>query len=456
MTSAATVIRSRRIAFPEGIREGTLIFRDGRIAEAMPGGAPPTGGALEDLGDRVVMPGLVDSHVHVNEPGRTEWEGFETATRAAAAGGITTIVDMPLNSIPPTTSRAGLRTKKDLLSQKAPRIDVALWGGVVPGNADQLGPMIDEGVRGFKCFLLPSGVDEFQPASEADLRRAMPILTERGAVLLVHAELQGPIDAAPRDGDPRRHDTFLRSRPREAENEAIRMMIRLAREFGCRVHIVHLSSADMVEHLTLARLQGTPISAETCPHYLTFESGLVPEGCTFYKCCPPIREAENRELLWAALREGQIDMVVSDHSPAPPSMKHLESGDFRAAWGGISSLQFLLPATWTEARRRGLPLERLPEWLCTAPARLAGLEGRKGRIAAGYDADLVVWDPEAEFRVEPAGIHHRHRMTPYEGRTLAGVVKATYLRGEKVFESGAFPGAPGGRCLTGASSPDYS
>ena len=404
------LIRSTRVVTPEGVCPADVRIRDGRIeAVGAPSGAP----AL-DVGDRVVMPGIVDSHVHVNEPGRTEWEGFETATRAAAAGGITTIVDMPLNSRPTTTTVAGLEAKRRSAEGKC-RVDVAFWGGVVPGNAGELRAM---GLPGYKCFLVPSGVDEFPHVTERDLREAMPLIASMGAVLLVHAELAVE---APRNGS---YSGWLRSRPREAENRAIEMMISLCREHRCRVHIVHLSSADAVDAIARAQREGLSITAETCPHYLTFAAEEIGDGETHFKCAPPIRERENRERLWAALAAGTIDMVVSDHSPCVPELK---KGDFASAWGGIASLQFTLPAVWTEAHRRGHSLEDLARWMCAAPARLAGLD-RKGSIEAGKDADLVVWNPEATFVVER--VLHRHPLTPYRGRTLTGVVERTFVRGE--------------------------
>jgi len=407
------VIRGRRVVTPEGVRPAEIRVRDGRVDSVT---APSSASAL-DVGDRVVMPGVVDSHVHVNEPGRTEWEGFETATRAAAAGGITTIVDMPLNSRPPTTTVGGLHAKRAAAAGKC-RVDCAFWGGVVPGNAGELLAM---GLPGYKCFLAPSGVDEFPHVRENDLRVAMPVLASMGAVLLVHAELPGPL-RAPRDGT---HAGWLGSRPRESENAAVDMMVRLCREFRCRVHIVHLSSADAIGTIAAAKREGLPFTAETCPHYLTFAAEEIADGATHFKCAPPIRERENRERLWGALAEGTIDMIVSDHSPCTPELK---KGDFASAWGGIASLQFTLPAVWTEARARGHSLADVARWMSEAPARLAGLD-RKGAIAAGKDADLVVWNPEAAFVVER--VLHRHPVTPYRGRTLFGVVEQTYVRGEQ-------------------------
>jgi allantoinase len=440
-------LRSRRIVTPGGLLDGYVTVEDGRIVEAA-GGPAPAG--AKDVGGLVVMPGLVDPHVHVNEPGRAEWEGFETATSAAAWGGVTTIVDMPLNSIPPTTTREALAAKLAAAEGRL-RVDAAFWGGVVPGNAAELEPMLDAGVRGFKCFLLPSGVDEFPHVTEKDLRAALPILAKRNAPLLVHAELEQPISAS--TGSARLYESFLASRPRSWENTAIELMIRLAREFHARVHIVHLSSSDALEPLAEARRRGVAITAETCPHYLTFCSEEIGDGRTDLKCCPPIREAGNREKLWKALFDGILDFVASDHSPCTPELKARGGGDFLQAWGGISSVQFLLPAVWTEARKRGAPLEELAEWLSRRPAVFAGLAPRKGAIAPGADADLVVWDPDASFVVEEAAIRHRHKKTPYLGRKLDGVIHSTYLRGRLVMESGRLEGSPAGRPLVREASP---
>jgi allantoinase len=407
-----------------------------------------SGGEIIEAGeDSIVMPGLVDTHVHVNEPGRARWEGFETATRAAAAGGVTTIVDMPLNSIPATTTLDALRAKLESTRGQL-HVDIGFWGGVVPGNTNELAKLWDAGVVGFKCFLIHSGVDEFPNVTESDLDEAMPELARLGATLIVHAELPGPIEAgcgslSADDGASRSYETFLRSRPREAENEAVQLMIRLSRETGCGVHIVHHSSADALTMLREAKVSGTQLTVETCPHYLHFAAEDIPAGATEFKCCPPIRERENREHLCAALRDGTIDMVVSDHSPCPPEMKLPEQGDFMKAWGGISSLQLRLPVMWTEATARGFTLDQLVEWLCAAPARLVGLQARKGTIAIGRDADIVIWSPMKEFRVEPGMIHHRHKLTPYAGELLRGVVEKTFLRGQMVYDGAEFSYARG-------------
>jgi allantoinase len=443
------VIASNRVLTPQTIGPAAIHLRDGRIVAITERHEFPSDQAIIDVGDAVIMPGLVDAHVHVNEPGRTEWEGYTTATRAALAGGVTTLVDMPLNSIPPTTTLAGFRTKIEAARGQA-WIDLAFWGGVIPGNTPELRPMLDAGVRGCKCFLIHSGVDEFPHVTEDDLRIAMPELAALGTVLLVHAELPGPIEraaASSAENDPHLYQTFLHSRPRAAENEAIALMIRLSRETGARIHIVHHSSSDAIPLLREAKASGVPITIETCPHYLTFAAEEVPDGATEFKCCPPVRERENREQLWTALGEGIIDMVVSDHSPCTPQLKRRETGDFMQAWGGIASLQFGLPVMWTNARARGFEIRQLSEWMSTRPARLAGLGDRKGALHPGYDADLVIWNPEAAFRVEPSIIQHKHKLTPYDGRTLHGVVESVYVRGQKAFEHGQYSTEPLGQLL---------
>ena len=442
------IIRSNRVVTPLTTGPASVHISGGTIEAVRDWGDVPEGVPLIDAGELVVMPGNVDAHVHVNEPGRTEWEGYETATRAAAVGGVTTIVDMPLNSIPPTTTVAGFDEKLAAAEGKC-TVDVAFWGGVVPGNVAELEPLVERGVRGFKCFLIHSGVDEFPHVTESDLRIAMPEIARLDSVLLVHAEVAGPIDAAATSllcSDPRAYETFLHSRPREAENEAIAMMIRTARETACRVHIVHLSSSDALPMLRAAKDEGLPITAETCPHYLTFASEEIADGATHFKCCPPVRERENRELLWEAVADGTIDMIVSDHSPCTPALKLQESGDFMDAWGGIAALQFGLPVMWTDLRERGFGLNDLSRLMSAVPARLAGLDQRKGRLAAGYDADIVIWDPEKEFEVVSEMIEHRHKLTPYSGMKLFGKVESAYLRGRLVF-NGSFSSLPGGEIL---------
>ena len=432
MSTIDLIIRGQTVVSHEAIGPASIHVGGGKIVAVRPFDDVVENCEVVEAGaDSVIMPGLVDTHVHINSPGRTEWEGFRTATRAAAAGGVTTLIDMPLNSIPPTTTLAGFKIKLETAKDDC-FVDVGFWGGVVPGNTPELARMFAAGVVGFKCFLVPSGVDEFPHVTEDDLRSAMPELSRLGAMLIVHAELPGPMKAT--------HETdyhaFLHSRPRAAEDEAIALMIRLSREFGTRVHIVHLSSSDALPLLREAQAAGVKITAETCPHYLHFAAETIPEHATEFKCCPPIRESENREKLWQGLADGTIDMVVSDHSPCPGEMKLRQTGDFMAAWGGIASLQLRLPVTWTEAQRRGFSLRELTNWLCTNPARQVSLASRKGTIAAGCDADIVVWNPNQAFVVDGQRLEHRHKLTPYHCESLTGVVEKTFLRGRKIYDGG--------------------
>jgi allantoinase len=438
---ANLAVRGRRVLTPHGEREAAVLIEAGRILDIVGFDAVPAGIELFEAESAAILPGLVDSHVHVNEPGRTEWEGFETATRAAAAGGVTTIVDMPLNSIPVTTSAAALEAKLSAARGHV-SVDCAFWGGVVPGNAGELAGMLDAGARGFKAFLIDSGIDDFPASSEPDLRAALRVLSTRGAPLLAHAEMASCEAAV--SGDPGAYATYLASRPKAWENDAIALLIALAREHRTPVHVVHLASAEAVGPLAEARAAGVPISAETCPHYLSFDAEAIGDGRTEFKCAPPIREHENRERLWRALRDGVLDMVVSDHSPCTPALK---AGGFMGAWGGIASLQFALPAVWTEARRRGVGLAAIVAWMSERPAALAGLDHRKGRLAPGYDADLVIFDPDATFTVDASEVHHRHKLTPYLGRSLRGVVRMTFLRGRPVYAEGAFTGPAAGELL---------
>jgi len=407
-------IAARNVVLPTGTHPATITVEDGRVAAVERHGEH----ADIDYGDLVIMPGLVDSHVHVNEPGRTEWEGFATATRAAAAGGITTIVDMPLNSLPATTTVAALEEKQKYARGE---VNVQLWGGVVPGNTHELRRMLDRGARGFKCFLVDSGVEEFPHVDERGLREAALELAPTGAPLLVHAELGEHLHEP--QGDPLDYDTYLRSRPNAAEDAAIEMVARVCRETGARMHIVHLSSGTALNLLD----RHLPITAETTPHYLHFDAESVPRGRTEFKCAPPIRERANREHLWRGLRAGFISLVASDHSPCTPKLK---KSDFAKAWGGIASLQFLLPIVWTNAEKRGFTVEHVALWCSTAPARLANLD-RKGAIAVGNDADFVVWDPNETFTVTEDLIQHRHKVTPYLGAELRGAVKDTWVLGER-------------------------
>jgi allantoinase len=450
--NAALVVRSSRIIVPEGERRASIHIRDGIISKISAFDDLPAGLPVYEAVESAVMPGIVDTHVHINEPGRTDWEGFPSATRAAAAGGVTTLIEMPLNSIPATTTAAAYREKLAATTGKL-WVDVGFWGSVVPGNQRELAPLWDAGVFGFKCFLVPSGVPEFANVAESDLRAALPKLAELGAPLLAHAELPGPIEAALQHLEPgtppQKYATWLASRPRESEDQAISLLLRLSHDSHAHVHIVHLASSNSIATLSRAKSAETNVTVETCPHYLTFTAEEIPAGATEFKCAPPIRERENREKLWAALGDGTIDLVASDHSPCPPEMKLREEGDFMRAWGGIASLQVSLPVMWTEARSRGYALTHIVKWMCESPARLAGLQKRKGAIAVGCDADLVIFNPDAKIRVEPERLHHRHKLTPYAGRELAGVVEATFVRGQKVFERGQWVAAPTGRVLRG-------
>ncbi len=368
----------------------------------------------------LILPGLVDSHVHINEPGRTEWEGFRTATRAAAAGGYTLLVDMPLNCLPPTTTVAALEEKRGAANGQC-HVDWMPWGGVVSDNQEQIESLAAAGAPGFKCFLIHPGIDGFTMVNEKELRAALPHVARTGLPLLVHAELPGPVDAA--------------------------FMISLCREYRFRLHIVHLATSQAMKLLRAAKSEGLPVSVETCPHYLYLSSDKIPDGQTLFKCAPPIRIRENREKLWQGLQEGVIDLVATDHSPCPPEMKRLNKRSFRTAWGGIASLSMALPVMWTEASGRGFTLADIARWMAEGPARLAGCEKRKGRLAKGFDADFVVFEPEAEFITTEERLYYRHRVSPYLGEKLRGVVKATYLRGNCVFADGEFPGELGGRAL---------
>src|SRR5215475_10056627 len=440
MSEQDLVIRGRRVVFAEYVAPASIHIRDERIVRVADYDDVSANCELIEAGsDSVVMPGLVDTHVHINDPGRTHWEGFETATQAAAAGGVTTLIDMPLNSLPPTTTPAALAAKRAAARPSA-FVDVGFWGGAVPGNLAGLAGLHEAGVFGFKAFLADSGVPEFGALDAPGLDAVLAEAARLGALLIVHAEDPGVLGSAP-DPAGRRYTGFLASRPAAAEDTAIAGLLAAAARHGARVHILHLASASALPLIAAARAGGARVTAETCPHYLTFCAEEVPDGATEFKCCPPIRDAANRDGLWAGLAEGLIGMVVSDHSPCPPALKRRVAGDFGAAWGGISSLQLGLPAVWTGARRRGRDLADVVRWMAAGPAALAGLAG-KGAIAPGCDADLVAFDDAAEFTVDPARLRHRHPVTPYAGRTLTGVVRRTWLRGR---EAGA---APAGRLLT--------
>jgi allantoinase len=446
-------LRSRHTVTPLGVIDAVITAARGMIVEVAPvepadsASGPLRDPAIEDLGELWLLPGLVDSHVHINDPGRAEWEGFATATRAAAAGGITTLVDMPLNSVPATCNVAALRAKLDAAGGRC-AVDTAFWGGVVPGNAGELEGLAAAGVRGFKCFLSPSGVDEFQSVGKSDLKRAMPVIARLGLPLLVHAEWPAELErAAGRQlgGSPRAYATWLEQRPPEAECEAIEQLIRLSADTRCAVHVVHVAAATALPLLRAARAEGVPITAETCPHYLTFDAESIPEGATEFKCAPPIRHATHREALWQGLADGTLDLVATDHSPCPPAMKRRDQGDFLEAWGGIASLEVSLAAMWTGARSRGFALADLARWMSAAPAKLAGLAAGKGAIAPGRQADLVAFDPDARWIVDPKRLEQRHKLTPWASRRLTGRVRTTWLRGHVVYRDGEILDGTSGR-----------
>lgn len=438
------VVKSRRAALPGGVAACAVWIAGGRVTRVTAFDDVPAGARVVDCGERALLPGLVDCHVHINEPGRADWEGFRTATRAAAAGGVTTLVDMPLNSIPATTTVAALEAKRAAAAGCC-QVDVGFWGGLVPDNRDQLEALWAAGVLGFKAFLVPSGVAEFPPVGEGELRAAAPALARLGAPLLAHAEW--PDELREIAGDGRSYRGYLESRPPRAETAAIERLVELSRTTGCRIHVVHVATAEAIPLLRAARQAGLAVSAETCPHYLSFAAEEIADGATAWKCAPPIRGAEDRDSLWRALADGDLVALVSDHSPSPPALKELASGDFRRAWGGIASLQVELAAVWTGARRRGLDLASVARWMSAGPASVAGLAARKGAIAVGLDADLVVFDEAAEWTVDAAALEHRHALTPYHGRRLRGVVEQTFLRGDLIYDTGAFA-APRGDLLT--------
>ena len=441
-------IKSKRVVTPHGERDGSIHVEDGVITAIHNYACACESDETYDFGDLVIMPGLVDTHVHVNEPGRTEWEGFETATRAAAAGGVTTIIDMPLNSVPATTTLDALRAKQSAAAGKC-HVDVGFWGGLVPHNIDELAALHEAGVFGFKCFMINSGVPEFDWVQADDLHRAAPQLRELNALLLAHAEWPFVIEEALNDRlaslNPRSYDDYMRTRPAAAELRAIEFLIDMVREFGCRTHVVHLATGEALDMLAAARAEGLPITVETCPHYLMFAAEEIADGATAFKCAPPIRDYANSEQLWDGLRSGVIDMVVSDHSPSPPELKLLDRGDFIMAWGGIASLQVGLNAVWTGAGVRGADLNDIARWMCAAPAQLAGLTN-KGAIEIGRDADLVILEDGIVKMIDAAKLEHRHKITPYDGMVLRGDVKATFLRGQKIYEGGEFT-APRGQLL---------
>lgn len=429
------VIRAERAVLPEGVTSAQVGVRDGKIVDIATGAAEldpaasATAQIIDVAADQVLLPGLVDSHVHVNDPGRSEWEGFASATRAAAAGGVTTIVDMPLNSLPPTVNVESLNIKREVAATKA-FIDVGFWGGAIPGNTADLRPLFDAGVFGFKCFLEDSGVEEFPPLEPDELKADMAELAQYDGLLIVHAEDHSIMAEAPKNSG-RKFADFLASRPREAENVAIGRVIDAARETGARAHILHLSSADALPQIAAARAEGIKLTVETCPHYLVFTAEEIPDGATTHKCCPPIREESNREALWQGLIDGTIDCIVSDHSPSTAELKLLDTGDFGAAWGGISSLQLGLSLVWTEAARRGIELTEVVRWMSAAPAAVAGVAD-KGAIALGNDADFAVFAPDEEWTIAAAELYHRNQISAYDARSVRGSVTSTILRGAPV------------------------
>lgn len=426
-------LKSTRILTPHKIIDGYIVFD--KVIREITASKPAPDVNIIDVGNKVVMPGIIDPHVHINEPGRTEWEGFDTATRAAMVGGITSLIEMPLNASPVTTTVDAFRKKCDAADNKL-HVHCGFWGGVIPGNENQVEPLIEQGIFGFKAFLVHSGIDEFPQVSEADLRKVMPILAKHHLPLLVHCELineePGEIDAWERNDS---YKKYLASRPKKWEDDAIALMIRLCEEYNCRTHIVHLSSANSIDQIFTAKMRGLPLTVETAQHYLFFNAENIPDGRTEYKCAPPIREKANNDLLWQALKDGIIDFVATDHSPAPPGMKEINSGDLMKAWGGIASIQFSLSALWTVARRKGCTIIDLQKWLCTNPALLPGLKS-KGRLEKGMDADLVVWDPDKNFIVKDEMIRHRHKITPYINEELCGVVEQTWIGGKQIFAEG--------------------
>lgn len=432
------ILYSRRVLINNQLVEASLLIRDGVIQDIELGKHTKEGFQFEDYGDAVIFPGVIDAHIHINEPGRTDWEGFDTATRAAAAGGITSLIDMPLNSSPVTIDAASFQQKL-VASEGQRHVHCGFWGGLVPQNAADLSELLGTGILGVKAFLTHSGIDEFPNVIEQDLRKAMPQLAEAQIPLLAHCELDKPHSGLElHEKNPRSFKHFVNSRPPSWETEAVRLMIKLCREYRCPVHIVHLSSADVLPDIKRAKEDGLPLTVETCPHYLYFNEESIPDGDTRFKCTPPIRHKANNEHLWQALASGLIDFVASDHSPAPPAMKATETGNLYKAWGGISGGQFLLSAIWTKAKARGISLSQLASWLCHQPAKCISHSNSKGHIQKGADADLVVWNPESSFTVKEELVQHRHVYSPYVGETLLGQIQTTYCRGVVVFENNNF------------------
>ncbi|HIA36142.1 MAG TPA: allantoinase AllB [Flavobacteriales bacterium] len=436
-------IHSNRTVMPHGTFEATVVIEDQKILMVIDGLADGLDCEYIDAADHVLMPGLIDPHVHINEPGRTDWEGFDTGTRAAAAGGITTIVDMPLNSSPVTTTVEAF-DKKLKASEGKLHVNCGFWGGIVPENAGQLKELLGSGVLGIKAFLIDSGLDEFKNVEERHLREGIPAITESGLRLLAHSEL---IKSEQNDIAITDYPSFLQSRPKQWEDDAINLLIQLTAEYNCKTHIVHLSSSGSLEQIRKAKEKGLSLTVETCPHYLVFNAEDIPPNDPFYKCAPPIRERANNEKLWEAIRSGLIDFVASDHSPAPPDLKEIESGNYQKAWGGIVGLQFLLPAFWTGAKARGLTINKLAELMCENPSKFLGLEAAKGRISPGYDADLVIWAPEEKVIVSDSSIQHKHKGTPYASLNMVGLVKKTFVSGKLVYDNGEFVSLSAGKAI---------
>ena len=436
-------IISQRVLTPKGERPAAILIQEEKIMDVVSISEIPSDCPVEDMKNDVVMPGLVDTHVHINEPGRTDWEGFETATKAAAAGGITTLVDMPLNCIPVTTTVDALN-QKIAATKNQLWVDCGFYGGLIPDNLQDIESLADAGVLGFKAFLSHSGIDEFPNINEKHLREALPIFANKGIPILVHAELE---NGAIQSEDHSTYKSFQDSRPKSWENNAVKLLIQLSKEFDARIHIVHLSSADILAEIAQTRNDGYPISVETCPHYLHFSSEHISDGDTRFKCAPPIWESDNKEKLWSGLENGLINFITSDHSPCTAELKNLEVGDFEKAWGGISSIQFTLPVIWTECKTRGYSMDQLINWMSKQPAKFIGKDQQKGQISPGFDADLVCWNPDEKYIIQKEAIHHKNKLTPYEGESLYGVVNATFLRGQKVYENGEFLGNPTGKII---------
>jgi allantoinase len=440
-------LHSTQVLIENKLQNATLLIKDGIIVDIIDGKPSTANFPIEDVGDLVVMPGLIDSHVHINEPGRTEWEGFETMTKAAIAGGITTLVDMPLNSSPVTISA---KTFNDKLKAAEGKLycNCGFWGGLVPANADKLDELIKAGVLGIKAFLTHSGIDEFPNVTLADLKKGMATIAKYQIPLLAHAELDVMHEGISNfEKNPTNYMAYLNSRPKVWEDNAVEMMIELCEEFNCRTHIVHLSSADSLAQIKTAREKGLPLTVETCPQYLYFCAEEIPNGNTLFKCAPPIRERANNEKLWQALKTNLIDFVVTDHSPATPDLKKIETGNLKEAWGGIASIQFSLPVVFTAAQKHGLGVADVAALMSEHVAKFIGFQNSKGQLKKGYDADIVVWNPTEKFTVQSTDIHYRHKISPYVGQTLNGVVKQTYIAGKKVFENGNFISLPLGKVL---------